>query len=163
MPPAASRQRPLAVLVALDGQSPAVAAVLEAAGFEVEVCRTPDEARSHCRGASVCDAALAEAIEIQEQSMEQLIRARLGALLDRLGQQPIGGLHALVMQQVERGLLRLVLERCHGHRGRAADQLGLHRNTLRQKLADLGLEEEEAAKRPSRRPRRKPRSDRARR
>ena len=41
---------------------------------------------------------------------------------------------------VERGLLRLVLERCRGHRGQAADKLGMHRNTLRQKIAALGLE-----------------------
>ncbi len=40
----------------------------------------------------------------------------------------------------QRGLLKLMLERCQGHKGEAARQLGLHRNTLRQKMTELGLE-----------------------
>ncbi len=139
--PAPSAEPPLAVLLAAEGGAPPHAARLERAGFAVRCCKSAGEARRLAAGAAVCDAALLEGNDLSERSMEQLVRDRLGALLDRLGEEPVAGLHALVMREVERGLLRLVLDRCHGHKGEAARQLGLHRNTLRQKAAELGLEE----------------------
>lgn len=74
-----------------------------------------------------------------ELSIEELIRSRVAVMLDRLGGAPIADLYDLVMRETERGLLGLMLHRCGGNRGLAAEQLGLHRNTLRQKLDKLGL------------------------
>jgi DNA-binding protein Fis len=124
----------------VEGGPPAQAARLERAGFAVRVCKEVDEARKLSRNAAICDAALLGDDDLSQRSIEQLIRARLETLLDRLGEEPVAGLHALVMREVERGLLTLVLERCRGHKGKAAEQLGLHRNTLRQKAAELRLD-----------------------
>ncbi len=138
--PSLSPEPPLAVLLAVESGPPPQAARLERAGFAVRVCKELEEARKLSRGAAICDAALLGDDDLSQRSMEQLIRARLETLLDRLGEEPVAGLHALVMREVERGLLTLVLERCRGHKGKAAEQLGLHRNTLRQKVAELRLD-----------------------
>lgn len=140
---------PLALLLATHGGPHACAAALERAGFAVRLCASPEEARALAPGAALCDAALLEEGDLNRHSMEQLVRLRLTSLLDRLGKEPIG-LHALVMGEVERGLVGLILERCKGHRGQAAELLGLHRNTLRLRVHELGLES-----RPKARPRKR--------
>jgi two-component system nitrogen regulation response regulator GlnG len=53
---------------------------------------------------------------------------------------PSAGLYDRVLQEVERPLLSLALSECRGNQLRAAELLGLNRNTLRKKLRDLGLE-----------------------
>jgi Fis family transcriptional regulator len=91
-------------------------------------------------------AASAATSTIAETSIEQLIRRRVELMLERLGDAPIADLYELVMREAERGLLALMLDRCQGNRGQAAELLGLHRNTLRQKIAKLGLEKRPAAR-----------------
>jgi DNA-binding protein Fis len=133
------------VLIAPEGKPHPLSGKLERAGFEVRAFLSREEARREAqRGAMLCDVALVADKALADSSLEQLIRARLALLLDRLGEEPIEGFYALVIREVERGMLRLVMDRCNGHRGQAAKQLGLHRNTLRQKLADLGLDPEHA-------------------
>lgn len=44
------------------------------------------------------------------------------------------GLHSTVMDCIEARLLQTVVKRCKGNKARAAKVLGLHRNTLAQKL-----------------------------
>jgi Fis family transcriptional regulator len=132
---------PVAVLLATDGKPHPLSGKLQRAGFEVRAFPSAEEARREAqRGALICDVALVAEKALADSSMEQLIRNRLALLLDRIGEEPIEGFYTLVIREVERGMLRLVMDRCDGHRGRAAKQLGLHRNTLRQKLSDLGLE-----------------------
>jgi len=150
-PPTKVRSRsngvaPIAVLVAPNGKPHPLSGKLERAGFDVRAFPSSEEARREAqRGALICDVVLVADKALADSSMEQLIRARLALLLDRLGEEPIEGFYALVIREVERGMLRLVMDRCNGHRGQAAKQLGLHRNTLRQNLADLGLEPPAAA------------------
>jgi Fis family transcriptional regulator len=48
-------------------------------------------------------------------------------------------LHDMVLQAVERPLLRFALERAGGNQSAAADLLGINRNTLRKKLVDYRL------------------------
>ena len=91
-------------------------------------------------------AATAAASTIAETSIEQLIRRRVELMLERLGNAPIAELHELVMREAERGLIGLMLDRCRGNRGQASELLGLHRNTLRQKIAKLGLEKKASAR-----------------
>jgi DNA-binding protein Fis len=76
---------------------------------------------------------------LAELSIEKLIRDRVALMLSRLGDAHVADLYELVMRETERGLLGLMLDRCRGNRGLAAEQLGLHRNTLRQKIDKLGL------------------------
>jgi two-component system nitrogen regulation response regulator GlnG len=53
---------------------------------------------------------------------------------------PPAGLHDRVMQEVERPLIRLTLAATRGNQLRAAEVLGLNRNTLRKRIRDLGVE-----------------------
>lgn len=71
------------------------------------------------------------------RSLEELVHARLQTFVEKLNLDKMEGLHALVLEQVERPLLRLVLERTRFHQIRAARILGINRNTLRRKMADL--------------------------
>ena len=56
---------------------------------------------------------------------------------DRL---PPPGLYDRILQEVERPLLSIALAATRGNQIRAADLLGVNRNTLRKKIRDLGLE-----------------------
>ena len=53
---------------------------------------------------------------------------------------PAPGLYDRVLEEVERPLIRLTLAATRGNQVRAADILGLNRNTLRKKIVDLGVE-----------------------
>lgn len=57
---------------------------------------------------------------------------------DLRGTEP-SGLHAMLIRAVERPLLDVVMQRAEGNQSRAANWLGMNRNTLRKKLADHGL------------------------
>jgi DNA-binding NtrC family response regulator len=49
-------------------------------------------------------------------------------------------LHATIVNRVERELLAQVLASCDGVQTKAADRLGINRNTLHKKLEEYGLE-----------------------
>lgn len=49
-------------------------------------------------------------------------------------QEDLEGLHALVMDSIETRLIQTVIKKCQGNKARASKVLGLHRNTLAQKL-----------------------------
>ena len=51
-----------------------------------------------------------------------------------------GNLHAAVVNRVERELIAQVLAACDGVQTKAADRLGINRNTLHKKLEEYGLE-----------------------
>ena len=70
-----------------------------------------------------------------------VIRGQVEGLLSRLSGEPVEGLHPVMMREVERSLLQTVLTHTNGHKEQAARILGLHRNTLRLRLAALGLGE----------------------
>ena len=53
--------------------------------------------------------------------------------------QPAHAVYQMVLQQVELPLLRCVMAHCEGNQSKAAQVLGLNRNTLRKKLSAYGL------------------------
>ena len=53
---------------------------------------------------------------------------------------PPGGLHQRVVREVERPLVQLSLQATRGNQLRAAELLGLNRNTLRKKIRELDIE-----------------------
>jgi two-component system, NtrC family, nitrogen regulation response regulator GlnG len=76
---------------------------------------------------------------IAEMPLETLVEARLRPFLERLGDRPPEGLHDVIMQPVERALLRVVLEHAGGNQLEAARILGINRNTLRKRLRELDV------------------------
>lgn len=54
---------------------------------------------------------------------------------DLRGTEP-DALHAMIIDAVERPLLEVVMKHADGNQSRAADWLGINRNTLRRKLLD---------------------------
>jgi two-component system nitrogen regulation response regulator GlnG len=74
--------------------------------------------------------------ECLSSTVERHLRAYFAAHEDDL---PASGLYERVLQEIERPLLSIVLEECHGNQLRAAELLGLNRNTLRKKIRALGL------------------------
>ncbi len=69
------------------------------------------------------------------------------ALTRRLAEQAIqdyelreGEIHQLVIDQVEAALIERALAKCGGVKTKAADFLGINRNTLNKKVKDLGIE-----------------------
>jgi two-component system nitrogen regulation response regulator GlnG len=72
--------------------------------------------------------------------LEEAVRRRLAELLAADATAAAGDLHAALISAVERPLIEIVLERAGGNQVRAAEMLGINRNTLRKKITDLGIE-----------------------
>ncbi|MFZ1414241.1 MAG: nitrogen regulation protein NR(I) [Defluviicoccus sp.] len=70
------------------------------------------------------------------QSVERHIRAFFGA---HGGALPAPGLFDRVVREVERPLITLTLEATRGNQIKAAEVLGLNRNTLRKKIRELNI------------------------
>ena len=71
--------------------------------------------------------------------IDAAVRANLAVYFrDLEGMQP-RGLYDMVIKAVERPLLEIVLTRAEGNQSRAADWLGINRNTLRRKLLEHKL------------------------
>ncbi len=78
--------------------------------------------------------------ERRKQPLCSAVRIAMGLYFNQLnGHQP-DGLYRLVMEEVERPLLEVLMERCAGNQTMAAQCLGLNRGTLRKKLKYYGLE-----------------------
>lgn len=79
----------------------------------------------------------------------QLQRAVENALVEYFaahkGAQPPSGLYQRVMQEVESPLIRQTLQYTCGNQCKAAEILGINRNTLRKKIQQLGLSTMDAA------------------
>jgi two-component system nitrogen regulation response regulator GlnG len=80
-----------------------------------------------------------ERIPSEDMSFEELVRSKLKGFLRRVDGYPIDNLYDEVIGRVERPLLALVMEYAKGNQLRAAEILGLNRNTLRKKLAQHNL------------------------
>ncbi|HKJ87735.1 MAG TPA: helix-turn-helix domain-containing protein [Gammaproteobacteria bacterium] len=55
------------------------------------------------------------------------------------GEKPCGNLYYLVQGEVEQALLERILRETGGNQRRAAELLGLNRNTLRKKIQEYGI------------------------
>lgn len=75
------------------------------------------------------------------QTLSMLVERHLaGHFADQPDGVPAAGLYDRVLQEVERPLIQLTLSATRGNQVRAAEILGLNRNTLRKKIQDLGVE-----------------------
>ena len=82
----------------------------------------------------------AERTHNEEISLEGLVDVKLRSCFTNMDKMENGDVYSMVLGQVERPLIRFVLEKTRGNQVRAADILGINRNTLRKKIQELGIE-----------------------
>ena len=73
--------------------------------------------------------------------LEQIIEERIREFTGRLGDaiESESNLHDLFLRQMEKPLIKIVMEATGGNQRKAAEILGINRNTLRKKLSSLSL------------------------
>jgi len=76
----------------------------------------------------------------QEASLEAIVDMKLRASMNGVEKLDKGDIHAMVLEQVERPLIRFILEKTRWNQVRTADILGINRNTLRKKITELAIE-----------------------
>ena len=76
---------------------------------------------------------------VQQETLEQSVLRSLDRYFSELNGARPHALQELVMQAVERPLLKFAVDRCAGNQSAAAELLGINRNTLRRKLVEYGL------------------------
>lgn len=69
--------------------------------------------------------------------LEELLYKRLGLFFDQLDGRKVPGLYKVLLEQVDRALLRQALERNDGQLQGAAEFLSVDRNTLAKKAKRL--------------------------
>ncbi len=73
------------------------------------------------------------------ESIEECVLRSLNEYFDNLNGAKPHPLQELVLQAVERPLLKFAMEKASGNQSAAAELLGINRNTLRKKLTDHRL------------------------
>jgi two-component system nitrogen regulation response regulator GlnG len=76
----------------------------------------------------------------EDLSLEALVDRKLRVSFVNVEKLDEGDLYTMVIEQVERPLIRFLLEKTRWNQVRAASILGINRNTLRKKIADLNIE-----------------------
>lgn len=78
---------------------------------------------------------------ISENDMARYVRKALKEYFKDLdGEDPCCGMYNMVISCVEKPLLEIVLEHVGGNQTRAAEMLGINRNTLRKKMQLHGID-----------------------
>jgi two-component system nitrogen regulation response regulator GlnG len=77
--------------------------------------------------------------EVDTLSLEEVIRHKLEDYFERTKGVDVDNLYTLVVERVERPLIELTLRKTQGNQLRAAQILGINRNTLRKKISDLHI------------------------
>ena len=72
-------------------------------------------------------------------NLNESVRASITAYFNDLDGTEPANMHDMLLRAVEKPLLEMVMERASHNQSRAAQMLGLNRNTLRKKLLEHGL------------------------
>jgi Fis family transcriptional regulator len=75
----------------------------------------------------------------EESELSRTVRRAIDSYFRDLDGQKPHAIYEMVIHCVERPMLESVLERADGNQSRAAEILGLNRNTLRKKMKEHGL------------------------
>jgi DNA-binding protein Fis len=75
--------------------------------------------------------------DLMKLPLEELLYLRLGEFLDQLHGRKVPELYRVLLDQVDRAVLRQALERSEGQLTAAASFLGVDRNTLARKVKRL--------------------------
>jgi len=77
----------------------------------------------------------------QPTGLSELIEKKLRTYFQSLNDcAPSSGLYSEIMKEVEKPLLLLALEQSEWNKVKAAEILGINRNTLRKKMTELQIE-----------------------
>ena len=90
--------------------------------------------RTHAR-----PAARAEAVE-RENELSLTVRKMMKQYFKDLDGEKPSGIYNMVVNCVEKPLLEVVMTHAQGNQTRAAELLGINRNTLRKKLQEHGID-----------------------
>lgn len=74
-----------------------------------------------------------------QRSIDECIRGALEQYFEDLRGTEPHAVHEMIMRSVERPMFDVVLRHADGNQSKAADWLGINRNTLRRKLLDHKL------------------------
>ena len=77
--------------------------------------------------------------EYNRLSLEEMLHHKLEDYFQRTQGVDVDNLYALVVERVERPLIELTLKKTRGNQIKAAQILGINRNTLRKKIAQLRM------------------------
>jgi len=80
--------------------------------------------------------------EENTQRLDQALINSLNIYFEQLGDQRPHALHEMVLEAIEKPLIRYVLEKTHGNLSKTAEMLGLSRNTLRKKMNQYRIQSE---------------------
>jgi len=75
-----------------------------------------------------------------DHSLEGLIASKLMSSLAKMEIGELDNLYEMVLHQMERPLIQIILDKTRGNQVRAADILGINRNTLRKKITTLKID-----------------------
>lgn len=78
---------------------------------------------------------------MSKKTIEECVRHSLEAYFKDLGGMPPHGLYEMMIRVVEKPLLEVVMHEAEQNQSKAAEWLGLNRNTLRKKLLEHKLAE----------------------
>jgi len=76
-------------------------------------------------------------MDLHKLTLEELLYRRLGLFFDQLHGRKVPGLYRVLVDQVDRAVLRQALERSDGQVSAAAAFLGVDRNTFSRKAKRL--------------------------
>ena len=71
--------------------------------------------------------------------LEDLVHSKLESFIDQIQGYDVNDLYPIILERVERPLIQLVLKKTRGNQVRAAQMLGINRNTLRKKINHLKI------------------------
>ncbi|MBI5724324.1 MAG: sigma-54-dependent Fis family transcriptional regulator [Planctomycetes bacterium] len=96
-----------------------------------------------CRGPAVMPEHLPDAVRhARPAGPDAHDLAALDAFVDSVWTADAPPLYPPAEQHLQRAMIRRAMAQCDGNQTKVAQLLGMHRNTLRQKIAELGLESE---------------------
>ncbi len=75
-----------------------------------------------------------------DESLEALISKKLRSSFAQMDVQELDNLYEMVMHQMERPLIKIILEKTRSNQVRASEILGINRNTLRKKIQTLDID-----------------------